>query len=58
MDGYVQQRKLLCNCCKFRQPHRYVLLDSTKIKSIRQSDFYDNHDFYNNCKTAFSAGHN
>jgi len=35
VNGCVQQKKLLCNCCKIRD--WYMLLDSVKIKSIHQS---------------------
>lgn len=46
-------KKLLCNCCEIRESDWYMLLDSAKIKHI------DNqiHDFYNNCKIAFSTEH-
>jgi len=51
-NGYVQQKKLLCNCCKIRESDWYMLLILAESKSIHQSEF---HEFYNSCKVAFLA---
>jgi len=38
VNGCVQQKKLLCNCCKIREPDWCMLLILTESRSIHQSD--------------------
>lgn len=38
VNSYVQQRKLLCNCCEIRKSDWYILLDLVKIKNLLQSN--------------------
>jgi len=38
VSGYVQQKKLLCNYYKMREPDWCMLLILTESKSIHQSD--------------------
>jgi len=50
--GCVQQKKLLCNCCKIRESDwRMLLILNLNLRAYANQI----HEFYNSCKAAFPA---